>query len=82
MNKMDQKIIQKVNKPKESYSLNPMDEIFKGDPLEKAIELQEKETKNIQTNDNKQKKLENRNKKHLERKIKRTTQKKNKKKSM
>ena len=54
---MDQKIIQKVNKPKESYSLNPMDEIFKGDPLEKAIELQQKETKNIQTNDNKQKKI-------------------------
>uniref|UniRef100_V9IIS8 Ribosome biogenesis protein BRX1 homolog n=1 Tax=Apis cerana TaxID=7461 RepID=V9IIS8_APICE len=56
MNKMDQKIIQKVNKPKESYSLNPMDEIFKGDPLEKAIELQQKETKDIQTNNNKQKK--------------------------
>lgn len=76
MNKMDQKIIQKVNKPKESYSLNPMDEIFKGDPLEKAIELQQKETKDIQTNNNKQKKVENRNKKYLERKIKRTTLKK------
>lgn len=73
---MDQKIIQKVNKPKESYSLNPMDEIFKGDPLEKAIELQQKETKDIQTNNNKQKKVENRNKKYLERKIKRTTLKK------
>ncbi|XP_006615595.1 ribosome biogenesis protein BRX1 homolog [Apis dorsata] len=82
MNKMDQKIIQKVNKPKESYSLNPMDEIFKGDPLEKAIELQQKEIKDIQTNDSKQKKVENRNKKNLERKIKRTTQKKNKKKSV
>lgn len=79
---MDQKIIQKVNKPKESYSLNPMDEIFKGDPLEKAIELQQKEIKDIQTNDSKQKKVENRNKKNLERKIKRTTQKKNKKKSV
>lgn len=82
MNKMDQKIIQKVNKPKESYSLNPMDEIFKGDPLEKAIELQQKETIDIQNNDSKQKKVENRNKKYLGRKIKRTTQKKNKKKSM
>lgn len=79
---MDQKIIQKVNKPKESYSLNPMDEIFKGDPLEKAIELQQKETIDIQNNDSKQKKVENRNKKYLGRKIKRTTQKKNKKKSM
>lgn len=82
MNKMDQKIIQKINKPKESYSLNPMDEIFKGDPLEKAIELQQKEKIDIQTNDSKQKKVENRNKKLLGRKIKRTTQKKNKKKSM
>lgn len=79
---MDQKIIQKINKPKESYSLNPMDEIFKGDPLEKAIELQQKEKIDIQTNDSKQKKVENRNKKLLGRKIKRTTQKKNKKKSM
>ena len=36
--------------------LNPMDEIFKGDPLEKAIELQQKETKEVQSNDSGKKK--------------------------
>lgn len=33
---------QKANKPDESYSLNPTDEIFKGDYLEKAKEIEEK----------------------------------------
>lgn len=33
---------QKANKPDESYSLNPTDEIFKGDLLEKAKEIEEK----------------------------------------
>lgn len=31
VSKVEQKVMQEVNKPKESYSLNPMDEIFKGD---------------------------------------------------
>nr|XP_003700697.1 PREDICTED: ribosome biogenesis protein BRX1 homolog isoform X1 [Megachile rotundata] len=44
VNKLEQKTAKEVNKPNESYSLNPMDEIFKDDPLEKALELQEKET--------------------------------------
>lgn len=39
---MEQKMAQKANKPDESYSLNPTDEIFKGDLLEKAKEIEEK----------------------------------------
>lgn len=31
-----------ANKPKISYAFNPTDEIFKGDLLEKAIEMEEK----------------------------------------
>ncbi|CAL7951837.1 unnamed protein product [Xylocopa violacea] len=50
INKVEQKIAQEVNKPKESYSLNPTDEIFKGDPLEKALELQQEEVKVMQRN--------------------------------
>ncbi|XP_017792454.1 PREDICTED: ribosome biogenesis protein BRX1 homolog, partial [Habropoda laboriosa] len=57
INKVEQKIAQEVNKPKESYSLNPLDEIFKGDPLEKALELKEKEVEVPQTIDSKKKKL-------------------------
>lgn len=36
-------MVQQANKPKESYALNPVDEIFKGDPIEKALELQSKD---------------------------------------
>lgn len=66
---------QESSKPKESYSLNPMDEIFKGDPLEKAIELQQKETKEVQVNDSEKKK---KIKMQLGKKIKRTNSKKKK----
>ncbi|XP_076162499.1 ribosome biogenesis protein BRX1 homolog isoform X2 [Ptiloglossa arizonensis] len=48
INKVEQKMVQAINKPKESYSLNPMDDIFKGDPFETALELKEKETKPVQ----------------------------------
>lgn len=75
INKVEQKVAQESSKPKESYSLNPMDEIFKGDPLEKAIELQQKETKEVQANDSgKKKKIKMR----LGKKIKKTNSKKKK----
>ncbi|XP_046421230.1 ribosome biogenesis protein BRX1 homolog [Neodiprion fabricii] len=44
MNRIEQKLNAESNKPAESYALNPLDEIFKGDPLaaaEKMEELQE-----------------------------------------
>ncbi|KZC10293.1 PREDICTED: ribosome biogenesis protein BRX1 homolog [Dufourea novaeangliae] len=69
VNKVEQKIAQEVNKPKESYSLNPMDEIFKGDPLEKAKEIEEKEVKMIETNKNDKNKVKKRVKKQLGKKI-------------
>ncbi|KAF7399238.1 hypothetical protein HZH68_007830 [Vespula germanica] len=43
VNRLEQKMVQQANKPKESYALNPVDEIFKGDPIEKALELQSKD---------------------------------------
>ncbi|XP_047353010.1 ribosome biogenesis protein BRX1 homolog [Vespa velutina] len=43
VNRLEQKMVQQANKPKESYALNPVDEIFKGDPIEKALELQNKD---------------------------------------
>lgn len=76
INKVEQKVAQESSKPKESYSLNPMDEIFKGDPLEKAIELQQKEAKEVQANDSgKKKKIKMR----LGKKIKKNNSKKKKK---
>lgn len=39
---MEQKMVQKANKPDQSYALNPTDEIFKDDALEKAKEIEEK----------------------------------------
>ncbi|XP_028049249.1 ribosome biogenesis protein BRX1 homolog [Monomorium pharaonis] len=42
MNRMEQKMTQQINKPELSYMLNPTDEIFKGDILEKATEMEEK----------------------------------------
>ncbi|KOC63063.1 Ribosome biogenesis protein BRX1 like protein [Habropoda laboriosa] len=77
INKVEQKIAQEVNKPKESYSLNPLDEIFKGDPLEKALELKEKEVEVPQTIDSKKKKLKkNKNITWLQKKIKANSKKK------
>lgn len=35
-------MMEQANKPEQSYILNPTDEIFKGDLLEKAMEVQEK----------------------------------------
>lgn len=35
-------MVQQANKPDLSYAVNPIDEIFKGDLVEKAIEMEEK----------------------------------------
>ncbi|XP_012230222.1 ribosome biogenesis protein BRX1 homolog [Linepithema humile] len=42
INRVEQKMAREANKPEKSYVLNPTDEIFKGDPLEKAVEMEEK----------------------------------------
>ncbi|XP_051162725.1 ribosome biogenesis protein BRX1 homolog [Leptopilina boulardi] len=44
-NRIEQKMIQKANKMEKTYALNPMDEIFKGDILSKATEIEENEEK-------------------------------------
>ncbi|XP_031841740.2 ribosome biogenesis protein BRX1 homolog [Nomia melanderi] len=79
INKVEQKLVQEVNKPKESYSLNPIDEIFKGDPLEKAKELETKEikeTKITKANENKSIKRKKYIKKQLGKRVKKTNLKK------
>lgn len=35
-------MVQQANKPEISYALDPIDQIFKGDLLEKAVEIEEK----------------------------------------
>lgn len=42
INKVEQKMVRHANKPEETYDLNPTDEIFKGNAIEKAAELKEK----------------------------------------
>ncbi|KOX69984.1 Ribosome biogenesis protein BRX1 like protein [Melipona quadrifasciata] len=79
INKVQQKIAQEGSKPKESYSLNPLDEIFKGEPLEKALELRQKEIKEVQDNDDKQKKVKKYSKKQLGKKVAKRNSKKKKK---
>lgn len=46
MNRIEQKLTAQANKPEESYALNPMDEVFKGELLEKAREFEEEEIQN------------------------------------
>lgn len=48
LNRVEQKVAQQVMKPKESYALNPLDEIFKGDITEKARELVVQEIKEVE----------------------------------
>lgn len=43
INRIEQKLTQEANKPAVSYALNPLDDIFKGEPLEKAKELEKLE---------------------------------------
>lgn len=45
VNRLEQKMVQRANKPKESYALNSLDEIFKGDPMERAEKIEEAEKK-------------------------------------
>ncbi|XP_063989655.1 ribosome biogenesis protein BRX1 homolog [Diachasmimorpha longicaudata] len=50
INRIEQKMAQKANKPEVSYSLNPLDDIFKGEPLVKAKELEAGESEELRTN--------------------------------
>lgn len=54
MNRIQQKMSQAANKPDMSYALNPLDEIFSGEPLTKAKELEDNEIPEIKTNKKKQ----------------------------
>ncbi|EGI62813.1 Brix domain-containing protein 2-like protein [Acromyrmex echinatior] len=42
INRVEQKMVRHANKPDLSYAVNPIDEIFKGDLVEKAMEIEEK----------------------------------------
>ncbi|XP_011501837.1 PREDICTED: ribosome biogenesis protein BRX1 homolog, partial [Ceratosolen solmsi marchali] len=55
LNRIEQKVSAQLNKPKESYALDPMDDIFKGDILQVAKELEEKENQNTSTTPTKEK---------------------------
>ncbi|KAI4460803.1 ribosome biogenesis protein brix [Holotrichia oblita] len=43
LNRMQQKIQAEATRPKESYKFNPLDNLFKGDPLEVAQDIQDEE---------------------------------------
>ncbi|XP_012265209.2 ribosome biogenesis protein BRX1 homolog [Athalia rosae] len=43
LNRIEQKLVAEANKPEESYALNPLDEMFKGDPLTTAAKFEELE---------------------------------------
>lgn len=55
MNRIEQKLAAQMNKPEQSYDLNPMDEIFKGDILNKAEEFEEQENKPVEKIENSKK---------------------------
>lgn len=61
VDRLEQKMIEQANKPKESYDLNPLDEIFKGDPLEKALELENKDKENKEKKGEENKEIPRRN---------------------
>lgn len=61
INRVEQKMVQQANKPESSYALNPTDEIFKGDLLEKAVEMEEHFE--IDKNENAKKSVKNKVKK-------------------
>lgn len=70
MNRIEQKLAAQANKPEKSYELNPMDEIFKGELLEKAEEFEEKENQSKPASDSSTAKSPKPKKKKL-RKVKR-----------
>lgn len=70
MNRIEQKMALQANKPKESYAINPIDEIFQGDPLEKAIEIEEKEEVEAPQNNTKKTVVKKTVRKHLGKKVK------------
>lgn len=82
VNKVEQKMVKEITKPKESYALNPMDEIFKGDPLEKAMELRGTEMKAVRTNKSEKRTVKKGAKKFLGKQVKKADSKKKTKKLM
>ncbi|XP_015171032.1 PREDICTED: ribosome biogenesis protein BRX1 homolog, partial [Polistes dominula] len=80
VDRLEQKMVEKANKPKESYDLNPLDEIFKGDPLEKALELENKDKVNEEKKEEKKKEIPRRNR--IKKEIKKLPNKQLKKKKM
>ncbi|XP_014601969.1 PREDICTED: ribosome biogenesis protein BRX1 homolog [Polistes canadensis] len=69
VDRLEQKIIEQANKPKKSYDLNPLDEIFKGDPLEKALQLENKDKENKEKKGEEKKEIPRRNRIKKENKI-------------
>ncbi|KAI4485322.1 hypothetical protein M0804_006827 [Polistes exclamans] len=69
VDRLEQKIIEQANKPKKSYDLNPLDEIFKGDPLEKALKLENKDKENKEKKGEEKKEIPRRNRIKKENKI-------------
>lgn len=51
MNRLEQKISAEASKPEESYALNPLDEIFKGDPDTVATKFEKLEQQEIEKAD-------------------------------
>ena len=47
-NRLEKKMHYETTKPEQSYQLNPVDEIFTGDPIEKANEIQKRQKQYIQ----------------------------------
>lgn len=56
INRIQQKVHAENTKPKESYKFNPLDSLFKGDPIEKAKDIcVEERSEKIQNRKNKKK---------------------------
>ncbi|XP_067003290.2 ribosome biogenesis protein BRX1 homolog [Anabrus simplex] len=67
ISRVEHKVALEATKPEETYQLNKMDEIFKGDPVERAAEI-EQSTKQTQSHDQskKKKKFKSKNKRNSE----------------
>ena len=72
LNRVEQKLSAQINKPEQSYDLNPMDEIFKGELLEKAGEFEEKENQDVSNSSSSTEKIAKKKKsnKKIQQKIK------------
>lgn len=59
MNRVEQKLSREANKPEQTYALNPVDEIFMGEPLQTAEKLDKLEAEETSTDAKPQKKVSN-----------------------